>query len=105
MAHLKIHTIDGERTVELKTLTTIGRLTSNGVVVRGSAVSKEHCTIEQRGDEFLLRDLNSRNGTFVNGVKLARDVVIKAGDVILLGHEDVRLVVEDAVVSQSSGPR
>jgi len=105
MAHVKILTIDGERTVELKALTSVGRLPSNSVVVRGNAVSKEHCTIEHRPQGFFLKDLQSRNGTFLNGARVTTEVLLKNRDEIILGQSDVKILVEDTSLAQSSGPR
>jgi two-component system cell cycle response regulator len=56
----------GRRYVLNKDLTTIGRGTSNDVVVRSDAVSRQHAQLERQGVEFFVSDLNSTNGTFIN---------------------------------------
>ena len=46
---------------------TLGRGTSNAVQLHDTEVSREHAEIRRRGDAFVIRDLDSSNGTFVNG--------------------------------------
>jgi len=48
--------------------------------------STRHAAIVKTGDDWQLRDLNSTNGTFVNGEKLAGDRTLKDGDVMRFGH-------------------
>lgn len=47
--------------------TTMGRHPNNTLRLVDREVSKEHCSVERVGNSYLLRDLNSSNGTFVNG--------------------------------------
>ena len=46
---------------------TVGTLESNDVVVDAEGVSRVHAVFERFGDAWCVRDLGSRNGTFVNG--------------------------------------
>lgn len=78
-------------------VTTLGRTTDNDVAFpEDSNVSRFHAEIEARGQEFCLIDLNSSNGTTVNGVKVSGETYLKPGDRIMLGgssevvFEDVR---------------
>ena len=48
----------------------IGRGYDCDLVVTDAAVSGHHCRLTQQGDGFLLEDLGSRNGTFVNGIRI-----------------------------------
>ncbi|HEX6765897.1 MAG TPA: adenylate/guanylate cyclase domain-containing protein, partial [Polyangiaceae bacterium] len=48
-------------------------------------VSKEHCTIERRGGGYMLRDLGSLNGTYINGERVNGEQDLKHGDDIALG--------------------
>jgi hypothetical protein len=67
-------------------VTTLGRTTDNDVAFRNdSNVSRYHAEIEARGGEFCLIDLNSSNGTTVNGAKVSGETYLKPGDRILLG--------------------
>jgi ABC-type multidrug transport system ATPase subunit len=61
---------------------TIGRHSSNVLVLDHPRVSRYHAVIEQYGARFRLQDLNSDNGTFVNGKRVDKEVWIKEGDEI-----------------------
>lgn len=71
--------------VPLSARTTLGRHPNNTLRLADREVSKEHASIEQVGGGFLLRDLNSSNGTFVNGRKV-RELRLRDGDEIALGN-------------------
>ena len=49
-------------------------------------VSKLHCVIVHRGDKLYLKDEGSRNGTFLNGTRIDRPVVIQRDDIIGIGE-------------------
>ena len=65
--------------------TTLGRHPANTVRLTDREVSKEHAAIERVAGAFVLRDLNSSNGTFVNGRRV-RELRLKEGDEISLGN-------------------
>ncbi len=64
---------------------TLGRHPNNTLRLVDREVSKEHCVIEKVAGTYLLRDLNSSNGTFVNGRKV-REHRLRDGDEISLGN-------------------
>jgi len=72
---------------------TIGRHSSNVLVIEHPRVSRYHAVIEQFGARFRLRDLNSDNGTFVNGRRVEKEGWIKEGDEIKIGSH--RLVFQE----------
>lgn len=72
---------------------TIGRDSSNHVAINDAEVSRKHARLTFQGGKFVLEDLGSTNGTFVNGQRLARPVVLKPGDVVSLG-EQIMLMYE-----------
>ncbi len=79
------------RTYELKVdRTTIGRLDDNTFQIPEPSVSSHHCEVLLRGTEVLIRDLNSTNGTFINGEKVAESV-LKPGQTLRLGQIELRL--------------
>jgi pSer/pThr/pTyr-binding forkhead associated (FHA) protein len=79
------------RTHELKVdKTTIGRVEDNTFQIAEPSVSSHHCEIVLRGAEVMVRDLNSTNGTFINGEKVAESV-IKPGQVLRVGQIEMRL--------------
>jgi hypothetical protein len=65
---------------------TVGTLESNDVVVDADGVSRVHAVFERFGDAWCVRDLGSRNGTFVNGGRIIGEQPLHSGDEILLGR-------------------
>ena len=75
--------------VELRgTLTTIGRGRHNHMTVEDSLVSRRHCQIRRQGGEFMLEDLGSTNGTFLNGQQVTRKR-IHSNDVVRVGQTEL----------------
>ena len=78
-------------TCELKVdKTTVGRLEDNAFQIPEPSVSSHHCELTRRGAELLVKDLNSTNGTFINGEKVA-EAVLKPGQILRLGQVEMRL--------------
>jgi hypothetical protein len=67
----------------------IGRDSSNGVPINDAEISRKHSRLSFQGGKYVLEDLGSTNGTFVNGQRLAGPVVLKPGDVVSLGEQIV----------------
>lgn len=67
-----------------KELTTIGRKPDNDIIIDNQAVSGHHARIKMEGDEVLLEDLNSLNGTYVNSQKVSKTELFN-DDVVLIG--------------------
>lgn len=87
--------VEGEQWVfPLAPITSIGRASSNTVVLEDDYVSSEHALLMLRGQQWWLEDLNSRNGTLLNGIRLTEATVISRGDVIIIGN--MQLMVEPA---------
>ena len=70
---------------------TIGRLPDNDVRIDNPAVSGHHSLIINILNDSFLEDLNSTNGTYVNG-KLIKKHALQHGDVITVGHHQLRFV-------------
>lgn len=62
----------------------IGRTPENMIVVQDDWVSRQHAMIECRNDQFVLYDLGSSNGTYVNGQQVSQ-YVLQAGDQVQIG--------------------
>ena len=62
----------------------IGRSRSNQVCLASNSVSREHCLIEREADRFSLTDLDSRHGTFVNGIPVKKRA-LDHGDQVRIG--------------------
>jgi pSer/pThr/pTyr-binding forkhead associated (FHA) protein len=70
---------------------TLGRAPDNDLVLDSDEfASVKHARIEPRRDGVWVEDLNSTNGTFVNGMKLSRRQKLTPGDVIRVGETDLR---------------
>jgi CheY-like chemotaxis protein len=80
---------------------TIGRLEDNVLQIADQSVSSHHCEVKCRGNELLVRDLRSTNGTFVGGVKVT-DAVLKFGQVLQVGNVQVRFEASSEVVPKVS---
>ncbi len=74
---------------------TVGRETGNDLVAADAEVSRHHARLVREGEGYLLEDLGSTNGTFLNGRRLISPQAIGDGDLINLG-ETVELAVEMA---------
>jgi len=83
----------------------IGRSAECEVRVPSVAASRRHAAVVRRGDDVLLRDLGSTNGTLVNGVKIVSERTLEAGDRIEVGGVIVTFCRVDAsFAGQGSAP-
>jgi adenylate cyclase len=90
MPRILLATPEGQQIVELREQNSLGRHPGNTIQLLDKIVSKEHCTIEKRGTEYVLRDLGSLNGTYINGERVNGEQVLKHGDDIALGTTRAR---------------
>ena len=90
MARLLLATPEGQQVVDLRGHNTLGRHPSNSIQLLDKIVSKEHCIIEQRGEQFVLKDLGSLNGTYINGQRVVGEQGLNHGDDIALGSTRAR---------------
>lgn len=83
---LVLNRADGKQTVyPLNQRVTLGRHPANVVQLDDREVSKEHAVIEQVGGAFRIKDLNSSNGTFVNGRRVTI-AELSDGDIVRVGR-------------------
>lgn len=90
-------TLDGQTLAEYtmnKERYTIGRLSDNDIRIDNPAVSGHHSLIINILNDSFLEDLNSTNGTYVNG-KLIKKHAMQHGDIITVGHHQLRYVEDD----------
>jgi pSer/pThr/pTyr-binding forkhead associated (FHA) protein len=66
---------------------TVGSLPECDVRIENPTVSGRHCRLTQRGDGFVLEDLQSTNGTFVADERIAGPRIVRRGDVVTLGRD------------------
>lgn len=75
----------------LKERTTVGRRPFNDIVIDNLAVSGQHMALLMTSTEVWVEDLNSTNGTYVNG-KVARKQALKDGDLLEVGKYKIKFV-------------
>lgn len=84
------------RTYELKVdRTTVGRVEDNAFQIAEPSVSSHHCEILLRGDQVIVKDLESTNGTYINGQKVTEST-LQSGQILRLGQLELRLETADA---------
>ena len=84
-------------------MATIGRLADNTIVIDSPAVSSHHASVFSDGGFLAVEDLQSTNGTFVNGVRVSRRI-LKDGDVLQVGqHQLVLDQTADGDAPQTEG--
>lgn len=72
----------------------MGRMKSNQVFIDDLKLSREHARIQFDGKVYVLQDLGSKNGTFLNGQRLQMPAVLRPGDRIKLGDVQFRFELE-----------
>ena len=92
-AHLLVRT-DGETGIVhlLGKRTTIGRTPDNDVQIDAKFISRRHAVARRDGDNTVIEDRNSTNGTYVNGQRVNRRT-LKDGDLVTLGKTEFRFSV------------
>ncbi len=70
----------------------VGRQSGNDVVVPDEQVSRKHAEIEERGGNLIVTDLNSSNGTFVNGTRISSPQTLRSGDTVQIGTTVLKVV-------------
>jgi pSer/pThr/pTyr-binding forkhead associated (FHA) protein len=80
------------KTIEVTAPTVVGRDAASGIrLEHDEFVSARHARLEPRPEGAMVDDLGSTNGTFVNGSKLTRAQLAKAGDVIRIGATELQV--------------
>ena len=104
MAVLQILTAAGSRTIDLpEGRVTIGRQGDNDIVIEDERASRHHCFLVPSVGGYLLRDLDSRNGTKVKGKRVS-EVEIAFGESFTIGKTTLRIYAESLPVAQPASP-
>src|SRR5580658_4488090 len=89
----------------------VGRVQGNDLMLPKGNVSKHHARLLFRDGRFIVTDLKSTNGTYVNGRKIAQATIVREGDKIYIGDFVIRLegqsagAVPDADAQSDDGSR
>lgn len=99
--HAEVHYLeleDGELAEETFAIDSsgvkIGRTAPADIVLAHKSVSREHCIIGIANDELLVTDLNSTNGTYIDGERVHRATVLPVGSVLRIGQIEMKHVVQ-----------
>jgi len=99
--HVRLKILQGSNTgKELKIPTpkcTIGRGEDCHLRPNSDAISRHHCVIVTTENEVIVKDLKSRNGTYVNEEKVAEEAVLLNGDVLRVGPLQFEMMIEQSV--------
>ncbi|OHB57873.1 MAG: hypothetical protein A2Y07_09065 [Planctomycetes bacterium GWF2_50_10] len=80
-------------------ITIIGRRADCDLHIPLKEVSRRHCELELNSGTLKIRDLNSSNGTFVNGLKVEQEVLVKAGDTLQVGPLTLLIQIDGCPVN------
>ena len=83
--------------------TTVGRLEDNAFQIADASVSSHHAEILLQGSELLIKDLNSTNGTFINGEKISESV-LKVGQTLRFGQVELKIDDGKPVSAPAAAP-
>lgn len=92
----------------MKNEVTIGRDINNEIVINDAEVSRKHCRLKLYGEGFIIEDLGSTNGTWVNEQRISGQHQLRTGEMIRLG-DNITLTYEmvgfdaDATVASAQG--
>ena len=86
-------------------LLTFGRASGNTVVIDDPSISRFHARLRWERDRAILEDLESRNGSLLNGAPVRGPEAVRPGDVITLGRVDLRVEDRSAPLARVEEPR
>ena len=86
-----------------KDVVTIGRGTKNDIVINDNDVSRSHCQLLRHAGGYEIEDLNSTNGTFINGQRVMARRILKGGQLIELG-DMITLEYEKEIIAPGLAP-
>jgi hypothetical protein len=106
--HVRLKILQGSNTgKEVKIPTPkcmIGRGEDCHLRPQSDAISRHHCVVVTSENEVIVRDLKSRNGTFVNEEQVSEEAVLLNGDVLRVGPLQFELIIEQSV-SKAKRPK
>ena len=83
----------------------LGRSAPAAIVVPHRSVSREHCMIGLASDELLVTDLNSTNGTYIDGERISRATILPVGSVLGVGQISLRHAIRSNDDSKRGEPQ
>lgn len=83
----------------------VGRATDSDLSISDRTVSRHHMIVRPVGGGLMIRDLGSRNGVYLNGSQIKDDVIVKHGDVILIGETFISVQYPKHKAQEKYGPK
>jgi len=83
---------------------TLGRSETRDVVVPDPASSRHHCSVFFQDGQYILRDMGSANGVFINAYRV-KESVLTDGDQLQIGNTELRFVLDDATKADAGTPQ
>lgn len=83
-------------------VSSIGRASYNHVQIDNKGVSLVHAAISKANGDWWLEDMNSTNGTYLNGTRIEGKQIIKFGDTITLGKHDLKFVATPSLIGNAA---
>jgi len=87
----------GKKFTLSKNTTTVGKKEDNDIALTDKTVSRQHFEIDKQSDSYLLRDLDSTNGTYVNGTRV-KEAYLLPGDRVKIGRSTLEFAAFDEKV-------
>lgn len=98
----KVYLVIGAQVFPIKKpVTTLGRALDNDLVIQNSLVSRHHAELRVEDGQFILYDLNSTSGTFIENEKI-ENRPLKSGDHIHLANVSILFVIETEPLEDDS---
>lgn len=104
MARLLLESGGERREIKVAGSITVGRSQTAGVYLDDKTLSREHTKFYIENGKFFVRDLESKNGTFLNGAPIKNTQPLKPGDKIKIGVATFTVIAEDGSMPAVSAP-
>lgn len=82
----------------------VGRAPGSAILLEDQSVSRQHAVVTGRDDGFQVKDLGSKNGSFVNGRQITDPVMLGHGDIVQFGIYSLRLITHQVSVDDELAP-
>jgi transcriptional regulator with GAF, ATPase, and Fis domain len=92
------------KTLDLGALAKLGKAPDNDLVIEHPTVSRYHCELRRDGERYVIADLGSTNGTFLDGAQV-KEAYLRPGALIEVGDVVLRLLSEQATVTIAPSTR
>ena len=90
------------KTISVGLPVVIGRGTDSSLTIKHPLLSRRHCEVYEEGDQVLIRDLASLNGTFVNDIRVETALPLVSGAQLKLGSVEMQVVFEGGTSAEAS---